>query len=587
MQFADNNNTGGGGKWQRKKMGETPSQWQKGLAVPEQKQKPNKSKNSGGSGKWQKETLKGDGSSGSFSRMGMGSALKGMAEPQPGELGFGVPKAVRIFLLEFSDVIQEKNVPAIRHFYDQRWKQLTDQYYSEKNSSWPDVEYVSSLCKNNKLFVLLYTELFHRHLYVTGQATGPARVADAYNNFMELFEYAISSKDTLNVELPFEWVYDIINEFVYSFQSFCQVRANQGQKSQQGDSSFIDSFGNSECWDATKVITILRNLTNAANIDAEIRDNAANDDASDGKRSKAKRVSSQFLFSLGYFAKIGEARVHLLLGDYRMVLSTLSPINLRGPGLYTRVISCHIMLFYCSGFSYMMLHRYVDAAMCFVHILTVLARFGKSIPRTLQKKHNQVIASLVLVRNLQPDIRKKIQDLAEGYIRKKIQDLANDKVQSIRGVERGEKAAFQKLFKYAAPKFIVPAVSFTELSPDAHKSQSDLFMQEVQTRINLVNMSSYLKLYTSVDMEKLARLRGVDNNELLSQLICLKHKNRSLIWRRGDLLTGQYEYSSNVSFHLDGTFCHVTPQVNASETDQSRSMGKYFISESNKLAKQR
>ena len=131
MQFA-NENKKTEGRWKREQL-KQPEKWQKGLTVPENNAK-SSSKNSGaGSGRWQKESLP---SSGVGSRMGMGSALKGIAEPQPGELGFGVPKAVRIFLVEFSDVIQEKNVPAIRHFYDQKWKQLTDQYYSEKNSSW-------------------------------------------------------------------------------------------------------------------------------------------------------------------------------------------------------------------------------------------------------------------------------------------------------------------------------------------------------------------------------------------------------------------------------------------------------------------
>ena len=47
------------------------------------------------------------------------------------------------------------------------------------------------------------------------------------------------------------------------------------------------------------------------------------------------------------------------------VLASLAPIQLFEQGLFTRVTACHIMIYYCAGFAYMMLRRYVDASTCF------------------------------------------------------------------------------------------------------------------------------------------------------------------------------------------------------------------------------
>lgn len=67
--------------------------------------------------------------------------------------------------------------------------------------------------------------------------------------------------------------------------------------------------------------------------------------------------SSNVLRTLGYFSIVGLLRVHCLLGDYHTALQRLAPIDLGRPGVFQRVIGCHISVMYCYGFASMRMRR--------------------------------------------------------------------------------------------------------------------------------------------------------------------------------------------------------------------------------------
>ena len=55
---------------------------------------------------------------------------------------------------------------------------------------------------------------------------------NAWNNYCELFEFVLASEDA-SLELTAQWVFDVLHEFVYQFQSFCQFRCqNAGRNSE-------------------------------------------------------------------------------------------------------------------------------------------------------------------------------------------------------------------------------------------------------------------------------------------------------------------------------------------------------------------
>ena len=69
----------------------------------------------------------------------------------------------------------------------------------------------------------------------------------------------------------------------------------------------------------------------------------------------------------------------------------------------------------------------------------------------------------------------------------------------------------------------------------------------------LPTLRSYLRLYTTIPLPKLAALMEMEPAALQQQLLCLKHKQRGGAWG------GTLEGSQNVEldFHLDGDMVHV------------------------------
>lgn len=58
---------------------------------------------------------------------------------------------------------------------------------------------------------------------------------------------------------------------------------------------------------------------------------------------------------------------------------------------------------------------------------------------------------------------------------------------------------------------------------------------------------SYLKLYTSMPMEKLAKYMNTTVDELESNLLCFKHKMMNVVWTKGtSALQGEFQSESEV-----------------------------------------
>ena len=73
---------------------------------------------------------------------------------------------------------------------------------------------------------MLYKELYYRHIYasVTNGPTTTQRF-DSYYNYCALFNLILQPEDEpIRLELPNLWLWDIIDEFIYQFQTFAQFR---------------------------------------------------------------------------------------------------------------------------------------------------------------------------------------------------------------------------------------------------------------------------------------------------------------------------------------------------------------------------
>jgi translation initiation factor 3 subunit L len=120
-------------------------------------------------------------------------------------------------------------------------------------------------------------------------------------------------------------------------------------------------------------------------------------------------------------------------------------------------------------------------------------------------------------------------------------------------MQQGDLGEFESCFSYACPKFLSPVAPTFENSMNdiSHKEplrlQLKVFMEEVKQQMLLPTVRSYLKLYTSMPMEKLATYMNISVDELENHLLCFKHKMMNVVWTKGTSgLDGDFQSESEV-----------------------------------------
>lgn len=162
------------------------------------------------------------------------------------------------------------------------------------------------------------------------------------------------------VLLP-EWAFDIMNEFVYEFQGFCQFRTTQaaqtvlpvtttGEVAPIVEHSILDQlWKHKTVWAVEQVFLYLHRLCTYVHSTAPTV-------------TRAHRT-------LGIFASVALSRLECLLGDYHASLAALSPLywtttSPTDTSILEEVNSvflAKLSLAYHAGISYLMLRRYKDA----------------------------------------------------------------------------------------------------------------------------------------------------------------------------------------------------------------------------------
>jgi len=112
---------------------------------------------------------------------------------------------------------------------------------------------------------------------------------------------------------------------------------------------------------------------------------------------------------------------------------------------------------------------------------------------------------------------------------------------------------YEELFAHAAPRFITVGQIGGE-NGDPVKLQANLFLNEIKAQAALPVIKSYLKLYTTISLEKLAGFLEMDPIDLRSYLMCLKHKTREEIQDLDFIITDQGMIQIFTTKHTQKTF---------------------------------
>nr|GAT58876.1 eukaryotic translation initiation factor 3 subunit 6 [Mycena chlorophos] len=474
-----------------------------------------------------------------------------------------IPDVVKSFIVHFHQAVLENNLAEITVAYESGWNKYTEKFYAR--SEWPEAEIIAPLVNDDPIFLILYRELYYRHVYSRLQPNIDDRF-HSYENSCELFNYLLNSEGPVQLELPEQWLWDIIDEFIYQFQVFCTWRSKVKSKSDDELSMLADG---GPVWSSYSVLNVLYSLIQKSKINEYIAAHQAGKTPEEIAEIVGEYGIRPLYRHLGYFSIIGLLRVHVLLGDFTLALKVMENVELNQKSPYTRVTACTVATYYYVGFCYIMLRRYPDAIRTFISILNWIMRMRQYHTRSYQydqisKTGDRMYALFAICNALSPSrLDDNIANISKERYGEQFAKMA-------RG---GEEAvpAFKELFLYACPKFInanappyddaiaINAMLSAPETPEGDPSDPaqrhlGLLLADVVAQTPVPTLRSFLKLYTSLGAKKLANFLDTDEEDMVQQLMVLKQASRSIMHVPGvskGLLDGQIASTSDLNFVID------------------------------------
>ena len=482
-----------------------------------------------------------------------------------------LPGPLKDFVFDLHDSARRSHLPAEQAaLYRDTFADLTKKYFDK--TPWPSAKAVSSECGDDPLFLALYTELTARHLHSLGRPSVSDRIA-GWHVYTRLFDALLAEVEGDDPSpapggdglylLP-DWAFDILHEFVYQFQGFCQFRtktyavAARAQTAGEGGKgpspAVMENLAvlseNRQAWAVEKVLGYLHRLVRAGTGSA------------DQIAATAARGGPAYR-TLGLFASVALSRLECLLGDYTSSLLALSPVfdptapkiqvssdsgELRtAEEVVQGVVPARISLSYHAGVSYLLLRRYRDAASTLGAIATFMQRGFKtgqlrSSPHSDQygRQYDRILALLAILGHVCPNIDEGVVDDTIGRVVRERHSAQLTKIES------GEEG-YEDLFVFACPKFIsanVPDYNRVlnadstaggeegegeiPTGQDAYRLQVRQFTSEMDVQSTLRKLRSCMKLYTSIDVAKLAAFNDVKEEDFVPLMLTYKHKTRQM-----------------------------------------------------------
>eukprot|EP00753_Platysulcus_tardus_P022050 PLAT9210.1.p2 GENE.PLAT9210.1~~PLAT9210.1.p2 ORF type:complete len:497 (+),score=310.31 PLAT9210.1:20-1510(+) len=426
-------------------------------------------------------------------------------------------RAAGDFLKSLYAAINDEMESKTRQLYEVEFISVSKRF-SER--PWPTAEEMAPLVDADSVFLLLYKQLYFRHIYMTLTPTAEQRFA-SWDNYKELLDIVIEDPTLMELALPREWVWDMLDELLYQFRLFQQWRAS----STLSDAERALIAASPDAWSAPSVLALLHGLIRVTKIKSILAGEVGDDDP----RGPRKLTFGE---RLGYYSLIALTRMNCLLGDYHAALAAVAAIDLSDRnGRFTAVLAAHVTLFYYVGFAYLMAQRPADTVRVYSSVLLLLSRTlqfhaASYQHAALSKKSAQMMALLAIAHALAPS--QEVNEQVAQQLREKHGDLP---ARLLRGCSAADLAAFDDLFAYGAPKLLSTSGASGEGGgADATKLRAATFRRTLRRQTTLAASRSYLKLYTTVSIDKLASLRDGDAGRQREALLALKQQARSLCW---------------------------------------------------------
>ena len=319
---------------------------------------------------------------------------------------------------------------------------------------------MSQLVDGDEVFVMLYKELYFRHLYAKlGPNITLNQRIESWENYTSLFDRVFSDDDDDNnldrLDLPVQWLWDMVDEFVYQFTDFCRFRSKDLKKRSAADVETLKE--RTKVWDSMQVLATLNRMVADSEINQKLLEDKQNPEAEALHTALNSEIGiAHVQLVLGYYALVSMCRMHCSCGDYWTALKCIENLDFKGSNseqvpVYMRVTSCYIALYYYMGFAMMMMRRYTDAVRTMTGVLMYLYR-TQHLTRPYQyeqlnKRSEQMYKLIAICINLCP------QRAVEDIVMQHLQDKYGDQLARL---AKSDEAMYEELFSYAGPKFFYP-----------------------------------------------------------------------------------------------------------------------------------
>ena len=499
-----------------------------------------------------------------------------------------MPKVLTDFIFDLYDSVTLSQIPEEQaKLYETDFRELCQKYFSSQ--PWPSPHSIAADCNGDPLFLAVYRELTHRHWHAVTRPTLRDRI-EGFQVYRELFEEMLD--DSSNFYLLPSWTFDILNEFVYQFQGFCQVRSavyasarkhglihpDTGTRTAEAatttHTNLLDNWNTlenaSDAWDVEVVFGYLHRLTSVGWC----------------KPDTTTTPPPPVYTYLSIFGAVAQSRLECLLGDYTACLQALTPLSVHGSYVIpkdleeledgashkratvqealTSVFGARTSVAYHAGVSLLMLRRYKDAARALNNICAVLQRGFKTgqlrqLPSSDQfmKQYDRMIALLALLTYLCPATTALVEDSLMRVIRDK------------HGSKLETASSYEEWFQ--SPKFISvdPAVGM-------YRHQVQRFSRDHMATVKPQRtLRSYLKLYTALTVDKLANFHDMSTEEFIPSLLSYKLRMKQLTTDGNDENymeeNATYKTALDIHYYVEGDTVHVD------EAERPRRFENYFV----------
>ncbi|KAI4837373.1 eukaryotic translation initiation factor 3 subunit L [Plasmodium brasilianum] len=479
---------------------------------------------------------------------------------------------VETFLINLHDFVYHRNADAIKKLFDTDFYTISDIYF--KNTRWPSIKLVDNFYKQknrfHNLIHSLYEELYYRHVFIINDVNLEDR-KNAWDNYKCLLNFISSictdmSGDTNDnvLVMPNVWIYEFLSEYVYQYQSMCHIKVDLLKDVENNIEGINFLVQNCEVFESSIVLEVLHSLLLKGEF-ATLPEEEKSIFVNNVFNVNNEELTSKYQFA--YFSCCILLKVYVLMGDYYSALKIISNIELNHKSLYWKVTLCHISIFYNIAFCYMMLKRYNDSIKILSQILIYLSkqkihfsnhqRYQQNVIHKLIDKMYLIVIICHSLSSCRLD-ETILQNIKENYSSK------------FYALQSANEQTYADLFYRVAPKFIDPLsnISFQLLAnfenvqnqtynSDPTLRQLCIFLKDVTYQKKTFHFISYAKLYHNIQLTKLADLMNYkkeDEENVCSDIMCVKNHSKQLIWKEGPLYTGEMVtsvFGNAFDFYID------------------------------------